>query len=125
MQGNYSTFARTLKKDPKKVRPTEKINMKFSQKKVTFADTPLFFPEGYEQLFLGLYFVTLPYITGVLFLFFFIARGSSSVMMALRDQNFFLVWAIGYEIIAGFIFIWIIKMALGFAKAKKTKPIYY
>ncbi|MEY3090988.1 MAG: hypothetical protein RL113_1304 [Pseudomonadota bacterium] len=125
MNHNYSTFARTLKQDQKKLHQREKINVKFSQKKVTFAETPLFFPEGYEQLFLALYFVTLPYIIGIIFLFFFIAKGKGSVLMALRDQNFFLVWAIGYEIIAGFIFIWIIKMALGFSKAKKTKPLRY
>mgnify|MGYP000455822840 CR=1 FL=1 len=43
---------------------------KFTQKEVNLAETPLFFPEGYEKIFLAIYFVTLPYLAGLSFLFF-------------------------------------------------------
>jgi len=45
-------------------------HVSYTQQRVDLTKTPiLFFPEGKEMLFLGIYFVTLPYITGLLFLF--------------------------------------------------------
>lgn len=89
---------------------------KFTKKNVDLAETPLFFPEGYEKLFLGLYFVTLPYIAGLLFLFFYVAKGSLEVFLSLnKEQAFILTWAIGYEIIASLVLLWIFKMSINFA----------
>jgi len=88
----------------------------FAKQKVTFDDTPLFFPEGFEKIFLAIYFVTLPYIAGLLFLFFYVADGKKELFLALNDDSsFFLTWAIGYEIIAGLIILWIIKRAISFS----------
>ena len=95
---------------------------KFSQKNVDLAETPLFFPEGFEKIFLAIYFVTLPYIAGLLFLFFYIAEGKPEVFSSLYDDSYFiLTWAIGYEIIATLILLWVVKMALGFANESR-KP---
>ena len=95
---------------------------KFTQKEVDLAETPLFFPEGFEKIFLAIYFVTLPYIAGLLFLFFYVAEGSVDLFLSLsEEQSLFLTWAIGYEIIAALIILWIVKMAIGFANESR-KP---
>ena len=103
---------------PKKFKSAEK----FTQKEVNLAETPLFFPEGYEKIFLAIYFVTLPYIAGLLFLFFYVAEGSVELFLSLNEeQAFMLTWAIGYEIIAALILLWIVKMSIEFARGSQ-KP---
>jgi hypothetical protein len=88
----------------------------FSKKEVDLAQTPLFFPEGFEKIFLAIYFVTLPYIAGLLFLLFYVAKGKLELFSSLyKDSYFILTWAIGYELLAALILIYIFKMALGFA----------
>jgi hypothetical protein len=105
---------------------TKKFNSqkKFTQKEVDLAETPLFFPEGYEKIFLAIYFVTLPYIAGLLFLFFYVAEGSIELFLSLNeDQAFLLTWAIGYEIIAALIMLWIIKMSISFANENRKSGL--
>jgi ABC-type multidrug transport system permease subunit len=93
------------------------VTYKFSQKNVTYSDAPLFFPEGYETIFLLLYFVTLPYIAGFMFLFMYVSKANIDVFLAVYKNSFFiLTWAIGYEIIAALALLWIAKMAIGFGK---------
>jgi len=97
----------------------------FSNKQVTFDDTPLFFPDGFEKLFLSIYVILLPYIAGLFFLFFYVAKGEKELFLSLNDDSsFILTWAIGYEILATLAILYIIKMALGFAtaSAKKGRP---
>jgi len=90
-------------------------NQKFSQQEVTFDDTPLFFPEGLEKIFLLLYFITLPYLTGLAFLFFFVGSGNTSLFASLsHDASYLLTWIIGYEILAVIILLWILKSAIVF-----------
>ena len=97
-----------------------KSSKKFSQQKVDLSKTPLFFPEGFEKIFLAIYFITLPYIAGLLFLFFFVAEGRPEVFSSLNgESSFILTWAIGYEIIASLIMLYIIKMALSFANESR------
>ena len=97
---------------------------KFTQKNVDLAETPLFFPEGFEKIFLAVYFVTLPYIAGLLFLFFYIAEGKVELFLSLNEQqSFMLTWVIGYEIIAALILLWVVKMALGFANESRKPGI--
>jgi hypothetical protein len=89
---------------------------KFSQKEVHFSDTPLFFPRGLEKLFLAIYFISLPYLAGLLFLFFYISERKVKLFFSLFDQSsFILTWAIGYEAIAALIMLYIVKMGLTFA----------
>ena len=119
MESNHTvkTNARQLSKTNPVKSPT-----KFTQKKVELAQTPLFFPEGFEKLFLAMYFVSLPYIAGILFLFFYVSGGSLETFSSLnKDQAFILTWAIGYEIIASLVLLWIFKMGVVFANESR-KP---
>jgi len=88
----------------------------YLQKPVDLQKTPfLFFPPGKEGLFLGIYVAILPYITGLLFIFFYVAQGKPAVFGSVTvssGTNFFLVWMIGYEILAMIILIWITKSAI-------------
>jgi hypothetical protein len=90
---------------------------KFTGKKVTFDDTPLFFPEGFEKLFLAIYFVSLPYIAGLFFLFFYVSNGKVDVFSSLnQESSFILTWAVGYEILATLALLYIAKSAISFGK---------
>ena len=95
---------------------------KFSQKEVHFSDTPLFFPEGLEKPFLAIYFISLPYLAGLLFLFFYISGGEPKLFFSLFEHSsFILTWAIGYEVIACFIMLYIVKLGLNFAYESQKK----
>ncbi|HFD14282.1 MAG TPA: hypothetical protein ENJ34_03165 [Epsilonproteobacteria bacterium] len=101
----------------KREAPIRNKSEKFTQQDVDLSQTPLFFPEGYEQIFLGIYFISLPYIAGLLFQYFYIADGKTELFLSLNEQSsFLLTWLIGYEIVAGLVILYIIKMALSFAK---------
>ncbi len=109
--GKKVEFGAQIKRPaPKRVRTS------YMQKEINLRDTPLlFFPPGKEMLFLGIYFVTLPYITGLLFIFFYVARGKAAMFGSLNlafDSSFFLIWLVGYEILAVIIILWIIKNAI-------------
>ena len=112
-----------------RVAHTQKVNhmkspQKFTQKNVDLAETPLFFPEGFEKIFLAIYFVSLPYIAGLMFLFFYIAEGQIELFLSLNEeQAFILTWTIGYEIIAALILLWIVKMSLSFANESRKPGI--
>ena len=95
----------------------------YMRQEVDFQKTPfLFFPPGKEFLFLAIYFVTLPYIVGLIFLFFYVSNGEASIFGAVStDSNFFLVWIIGYELLAAFIVTWIVKNAIMFTIRNSQK----
>ncbi len=118
-QSNSSNIQYSL---PKKRLKSSGSGGKFSQQEVDLSEIPLFFPEGFEKIFLAIYFISLPYIAGLLFLFFYIAEGKPEVFLSLNgESSFILTWAIGYEIIASLIMLSIIKMALSFAnKSQKS-----
>jgi len=106
----------------KREKPIRNKSNKFSQQNVDLSETPLFFPEGYEKIFLALYFISLPYIAGLMFQFFYISDSRIEIFLALNEQSsFILSWAIGYEIIATIILLYIIRMAIGFAKENANK----
>jgi len=94
---------------------------KFSKQEVDITQTPLFFPEGYEKLFIGIYFISLPYIIGVLFQYFYIADANMDIFLPLYDKSMFvLLWAIGYEILAVLTLLYIAKMALSSIKLQSN-----
>ncbi|HHE05807.1 MAG TPA: hypothetical protein ENK90_01645 [Epsilonproteobacteria bacterium] len=99
-----------------KAKPLKNESDNFSQQQITFEDTPLLFPAGLEKLFLLIYFVTLPYIAGLMFLFFYVGEGRTELFLSLNeDSSFILTWAIGYEILAGLILLYIVKLAISFS----------
>jgi len=109
---------------PPKEKPIRNKSSKFSQQEVDLAETPLFFPDGYEKLFIAIYFISLPYIAGLLFQFFYIADGRKELFLSLNEQSsFILTWAIGYEIIATLILLYIIKMAISFANESRKAGV--
>jgi len=122
--GKEIDYDRVVQRKKKTKRTINRVS--HTQQRVDLTKTPiLFFPEGKEMLFLGIYFVTLPYITGLLFLFFYISEGKAAVFDSLTvssDTNFFLVWMIGYEILAAVILLWILKSAIVFTLHNTKTP---
>ena len=112
--GNSIDYGKKEKKSTFK-QPKQADN--YLKKEVELNKTPfLFFPPGKELLFLGIYFMTLPYITGLLFLFFYVSKGKASTFGAVStESNFFLVWTVGYEILAVLAVLWIIKNAISYS----------
>ena len=107
-----------------KVKPIRNKSSNFTEQEVSLSEIPLFFPEGYEKVFLAIYFISLPYIAGLLFQFFYIADGKKKLFLSLNEQSsFMLTWAIGYEIIATIILLYIIKMALSFANESRKQGV--
>jgi len=93
---------------------------KFSEQEVDLQKTPLFFPKGYENIFLTLYFIFLPYIVGILFLFLYASEGNVEFFLSVNKLSSVIVtWSIGYEIIAVLIVLYVIKMAVSFSTSKK------
>lgn len=76
----------------------------FGSQKVELSDY-LLSPTGYESVVYTFYFVSIPYVIGALFLFIVIARLSFNNFMLIDFNSFFIVWAIGYEIIASILLI--------------------
>lgn len=113
-----------LKIHSSKEKPIRNKNSSFAQQDVELSQTPLFFPEGFEKVFLVIYIISLPYIIGLLFLFFVVAEANVERFLVISgDSAFFLTWAIGYEILAGLILLWIVKMAVGFANESRKPGI--
>lgn len=73
-------------------------------------------PEGWENIMFFIYFVSIPYLIGALFLFIFIARGSVTNFFVLDISAFFVVWAIGYEVIAALLLTAIFISYLNYLK---------
>jgi len=113
-----STGAAThFSRPEKRIQSADGIGSSFTKQEVHLNDTPLFFPAGFEKIFLAIYFVSLPYILGLLFLFFYISEGKFEVFLAVnQDSPFLMTWAIGYEILATLIILWIIKSAISFTR---------
>ncbi len=92
-------------------RKKKKKKSSFASKKVEVKEL-VWAPEGYEGTFIFLYFVSVPYITGAIFLFLGIAQADYSSFMKLNTTAFFIVWAIGYEIVATVSLIYIFILFL-------------
>lgn len=101
----------------------------FFNQEVDLAQSILF-PEGYEYLMLAIYFISIPYITGLVFIFFYIGDGKTDIFLSLSDDNsFFVTWAIGYEIVASLLLLWIAKLGISSflhagKKNRKQKKFY-
>ncbi|MDQ1263662.1 MAG: hypothetical protein QG559_663 [Campylobacterota bacterium] len=92
----------------------------FGSQKVEFSNYLLVI-EGYEGFFYAGYVALIPYIVGSLFLYFFVANGSFGNYKLLETEAFFIVWLIGYEIVAAFMLIFIFVSFLMYDKGPKKK----
>jgi len=88
----------------------------FAQKEV---DVKAFIiaPEGYETFMFIIYFLTIPYLAGLTFLYLFIADGSFSHFLNFKITSYFVIWMIGYEVVAA---IMLTLIAYSFAKSFKS-----
>ncbi|WP_294955418.1 hypothetical protein [Sulfurovum sp.] len=108
-----------------RIKSANGIGGSFTKQEVQLNDTPLFFPEGFEKIFLAIYFISLPYILGLIFLFFYIAEGKFKVFIAVNhDSPFLMTWAIGYEILATLVILWVIKSAISFTRENSRKHLH-
>ncbi len=89
----------------------KKRGQSFGSQEVSFRDF-LYIPEEWAAAFYVLYGVGVPYITGAIFLFFFVAGGSYENFKLLNTNAFLVIWLIGYEIVAIFSLIWILILYL-------------
>ena len=80
----------------------------FGTQKVDF----LHIPKEWTGLIYAIFILLIPYITGVIFLFLAIARGSYENFKLLDINAFPVVWLIGYEIVAVVMLIWILVFYL-------------
>ena len=77
------------------------------KKKVeTFGDKPvdvnkyIISPEGMEGFVISIYILVIPYIVGASVLFLFVAGSDIDRFLTMDLTTFFIVWAIGYEVVA-------------------------
>jgi len=78
---------------------TKKVQSSFGSQKVELSDY-LVAPDGYESVVYPLYFVFVPYLTGAILLFFFVAGASFENFKLIEFNNFMVVWLMGYEVVA-------------------------
>ena len=90
-------------------------NNSFGSQKIDFSKMA-FFPEDYAGIFLTVYAIVIPYVVGATFLFVTIAGTSFDNFMLLDMTKFFIVWAIGYELVATFLLLFIFISFLKFNK---------
>ena len=83
----------------------------FASKEVDLSQY-IFAPQGYEGIFYTLHVIIVPYIVGLLFLFVTIAKVNVDNFMLLDLNRFFVVWAIGYEITASLLLLFIFVLFL-------------
>ncbi len=74
-------------------------------------------PEGYEAFMFGIYFITIPYLVGLAFLYLFVAQASFSHFLNFKISSYFVIWMIGYEVVAVTI---LAMIAYAFAKSFKS-----
>ena len=110
-QHNMIYYNQILRADQKKKSTKKKKPTSFAKKEVNFKDY-LYVPDGLEPVVYTIYFVLIPYIVGSIFLFFTIAGADVDNFKLLDMSAFFIVWAIGYEIVATLILISILVMFL-------------
>jgi hypothetical protein len=85
---------------------------KFLNKKIYLNDL-INLPEGLaSSLFLGL-FITVPYLLGLLFIFIILAKASFHTYESI-ESSFAFSWVIGYEFLAVFLLLMILKSSLHF-----------
>lgn len=91
-------------------------NKSFAQKEV---DVKAFIlaPEGYEAFMFTIYFLTIPYLAGLSFLYLFVAKADFSHFLNFNISSYFVIWAIGYEVVAA---ILLTLIAYSFIKSFKS-----
>ncbi len=92
-------------------------NNSFAQKEID-VKAYIFAPEGYEAFMFIIYFLTVPYISGLGFLYLFVAKADFSHFLNFKISSFFVIWAIGYEVVAV-----ILLTLIGYSFIKSFKSV--
>jgi len=101
---NYVHVRRDAKEYKNRLKKSRKKRENFSSQEVDVKDY-IISPEGWEGIMFTFYFLAIPYITGIVFLFLFIARADMESFLVFDLTSFFIVWAIGYEIVASILIV--------------------
>ncbi len=111
VKSNYNAAKSFQKRNNKR-----RTEASFAQKEI---DVKAFIiaPEGYEMFMFSIYFVTIPYLSGLMFLYLFVAQASFTHFLNFKIGSFFVIWMIGYEVVA---VIALILIAYAFAKSFKS-----
>jgi hypothetical protein len=115
------TFEDKKYKELYKKKEQKKIN-RFMQREINITDY-INLSKEIANLLIAISFLILPYIIGVVFIFLIIAKANLEIYERIGNSvNQYLVsWAIGYEVIATFLLLLIIKSAIFFEKRAKAK----
>lgn len=98
----------------------------FLDQKVDFSTFALFFPPGYEKVFLVLYVIFVPYIAGLLFILFYVAKGDIELLfVSLKNHSPILIWCVGYEIVASILLLWIFWLAYKTSRFQKKGRVKF
>ncbi|HFQ62621.1 MAG TPA: hypothetical protein ENK39_10035 [Epsilonproteobacteria bacterium] len=118
IQRKHKHHARPYTSSQTKVNPSKTEN-----KKIFDNDFSFLLPEGYEKVFISLYALTLPYLAGLVFLFFYISKQDLSIFSSICDSHSALfTWCIGYEIVAVLLLIMLIKQSISIVgNSKRTQ----
>lgn len=117
-QHNSIYYNQMLRAAERKKNRKPKKEQGFASKKVDFSNY-LIVPRGYEEIAYTLYFILIPYVVGLTFLFFYVAEGAYTNFSLLDLTSFLIVWAIGYEITGAVILFFIF---ISFIKHIKNSP---
>jgi len=108
----YKEGSSTVKKQLNKRKRQRNMSDDFLTKDRSLSNS-MFFPEGNEELMFGVYFLILPYLTGVFTVFIVVCKGSFDKLMTLsNNHSFLLAWSIGYEVLAFLTLVWVFKMVV-------------
>ena len=107
-----------MKKRQAKSKKLQKEKVKsFLQRKVTLSDY-INLPDGVQELLFFSLFLVIPYVVGIVVIFFLVAKASLETYERLNMDSYFLSWTIGYEVLGLLVLLLITKMALTFKSAK-------
>jgi hypothetical protein len=116
---HYVNVRREAKEYKERISQSRKKKETFGNQDVEVKDF-IISPEGWEGIMFGFYFLSIPYIAGILFLFLFIARADMENFLVFDLSAFFVVWAIGYEVVASIILIAIFISYIKYMTRDKT-----
>ncbi len=111
-----NTVKRSLEDKRYKERYENKHKMnKFLKKKISITDY-INLSEGIATVVFFISFLIIPYIIGIGFIFIIIAQASLDAFKSININEYSVFWAIGYEVIASVLLLFIVKSAIGFKK---------
>jgi hypothetical protein len=99
MYFNQMIEEKGIKKSYNNKKTAKKVSSSFGSQKVELSDY-LLAPDGYEAVVYPLYFAFVPYLTGALLLFIFVAGGDFNNFKLIEFNSFIVVWLMGYEVVA-------------------------